>query len=79
MYAIYPEFKIELDILHQNPVVPKVSLSLMNRTDLKLLSPCFSKKKRGLCNTVRRPSVRPSVRLPFDRPLSPPRLLKLES
>ena len=27
---------------------------------------------------VRR-SVRPSVRLPFDRPLSPPRLLKLES
>ena len=37
MYAIYPEFKIELDILHQNPIVPKVSLSLMNRTDLKLL------------------------------------------
>ena len=24
-------------------------------------------------------AVRPSVRLPFDRPLSPPRLLKLES
>ena len=27
------------------------------------LSPRFSKKKRGLCNTVRRPSVRPSVYL----------------
>ena len=24
-------------------------------------------------------AVRPSVHLPFDRPLSPPRLLKLES
>ena len=28
-----------------------------------LLSPRFSKEKRGLCNTVRRPSVRPSVYL----------------
>ena len=55
------------------------NLASHNHVTFILLSPRFSKKKRGLCNTVRRPSVRPSVRLPFDRPLSPPRLLKLES
>ena len=48
------------------------------------LSPRFSKKKRGLCVTVRRPSVCPSVR-PSVRPsgnslpASPPTLLMLES
>ena len=57
-----------------------------------LLSPRFSKKKRGLCVTVRRPSVCPTVRLsvrpsvcPSVRPsgnslpASPPTLLILES
>ena len=41
-----------------------------------LLSPRFSKKKRGLCVTVRRPSVRPSGN---TLPASPPTLLMLES
>ena len=44
------------------------------------LSPRFSKKKRGLCVTVRRPSVRPSVRPSGNSlPASPPTLLMLES